>query len=59
MKCKVFESCHIDTRFEDMEKDVNEFIQDKQVKMVSQSESHTASSDQGECIHVCVIVWYE
>lgn len=59
MKCKVFESCHIDSRFEDMEKDMNDYIADKKILFVSQSESHARSSDQGEHIHVCVIVWHE
>jgi hypothetical protein len=59
MQCKVFESCHVDTRFEDFEKTINEFMKDKQVKFVTQTESHAGSSDQGERIHACVIVWYE
>ncbi|MBE7559694.1 hypothetical protein HS125_12405 [bacterium] len=59
MKCKVYESCHIDSRFEDMEKDINEFIKDKTVRFVTQSECHARSLDQGEHIHVCVIIWYD
>jgi hypothetical protein len=59
MKCKIFESSHVETRFEDLEPDINEFIEGKDVKMVKQTACFLRETEYGDVIHACITIWYE